>query len=98
MKYLIASELSRTCLLILDADLKVFPLLEITLDGMPRLAAKRLKLLRKVMAVMSVNKSRCTALVAQHAYKWNHTIEVRPAVGVFTWRGPAKSTPFVWNG
>ena len=82
----------------LGCRLERFPLSEITLDGTPRLAAKRLKLLRKVVAVMSVTKSRCTALVAQHVYKHNHTFEVPPASGVFTWRGPAKSTPVAWNG
>lgn len=82
----------------LAASLNVLPLSDITLDGTPRLAEKRLKLLRKVSVVMSVTKSRCTARVAQQVYKHSHTLEVSDALAVFTYRGPAKSTPVVWNG
>lgn len=94
-KCLSAKELSRSCLVSLDARLNVLPLSDIILDGMPHLAEKRLKLLRKVSAVMSVTKSRCTARVVQHVYRHNHTLEVSDVSAVFTYRGPLKSTPVV---
>lgn len=64
-KYL-ASGLSNTRLISLDADLNVLPLSEMTRDGAPpRLPTKRLKLRMKVSAVMFLTRSRCTAHVAQ---------------------------------
>ena len=65
--------------MILDAYLNALPLSEIILDGMPCLAVKHLKPLMKVEAVILVTRLRCTALVAQHVYKYNHVFEV-PAV------------------
>ena len=88
-------ELLRSCLMSLDASLNVLPLSDITLDGTPHLAAKRLKLLRKVLVVMSVTMSRCTARIAQHVYKHSHTLEVSDVSAVLTYKGPAKSTPVV---
>ena len=82
----------------LDAHLNVLPLSDITLDGIPRLAAKRLKLPIKVSMVMSMTRSRCKARVEQQVYKHSHTLEDPDASTVLTYKGPSKSTPVVWNG
>ena len=99
-KYLLASGVSSNCLSILEAALNVLVLSEIIMDGMPRQAEKRLKLLMKAVVVKSMTKSRWTALVEEHVYKHNHTFNVPVLVPleVLTNRGPAKSTPVVWNG
>ena len=59
--------------MILDADTKVLPLLEIALATTPSLATNHLKLLLKVLAVMSVTRSRRTALVVQHVHMYANT-------------------------
>ena len=79
----------------LAADLNVLLLSEITLGGKPRLDTK---LRMKVSAVISVTKSRCTALVAQHVYRHSQTFDASAVSDVFTKRGSAKSTPVTWNG
>ena len=80
---------------VVTADLKVFALSDIILEGTPLLAVKRLKLLRKLVAVMSGTKSRSTALIAQHVYRHSHTVVVPSTFNDLTCKGPAKSNPVV---
>ena len=59
----LASGFSKIPVTIVDADLEVILLSNITLEGTPHLAVKRLTFLRNVVAVMSETRSRCMALV-----------------------------------
>ena len=84
--------------MVLEADLKVFPLFDITFLGNPLLEVKCLKLLINVQADRSGTRSRYTTLDTQHVYRQIHTLLTVAMLVALMYKGLAKLTPVKVNG